>query len=310
MAGRNLFANDMQQTSAPKGRNLFAEPEKDETFLQKLPRNVTAGLANAGHSLLNTPYDLAQAYKGYANRYEANETGQPPNPTSNNWANYIPHQEEQNFAQMLGQKGEGTPADYAVQKGAQYLPEIGTIGSLAKNALPHFTRWGATRNLNRASNLAEGRDILPMNINPEIIREAEQFLPKTAPYRNLINDAEHGDYNALFRLQSDLGKHASDYAGSMFSAAERQHGRAGLTSRNSLLDAIHEQLQGQGQHDISQLMRQGQNDYRRYMGFKPIRNKLAIGGLTGLGIGGVLGLPGPQNFIRALVKNALFNSME
>jgi len=90
--------------------------------------------------------------------------------------------------------------------------------------------------------------------------------------------AKPNNYQTLFDLQSDAGKHAADYNRSLFSAAERAHGRAGLTARNALLEDIHKALQSQGHHDISALLKKGQDEYRRYMKFKPYRNALMATG--------------------------------
>lgn len=167
-------------------------------------------------------------------------------------------------------------------------------------AMPPLTKWGATQNLNKARTLANDRNIGQMNIDPNIVEDARQFLPNTTPYRNTLDAAQHGDYNSLFGLQSDLGKNAGGYANSLFSAAERSHGRAGLQTRNDLLNAIHENLQSQGHQDVSDLLRQGQNDYRRYMGFKPYRNMLIGAGITA---------SIPHNPITYMLKKALSYNM-
>jgi hypothetical protein len=268
----------------------FEQQPGQESFLQKLPRNVVTGLANGGRSFVNMPYDLAQGYKQYANNYEEkdkNQLGFSPNEknTSNNWADYIPHiPEEFNYAEALGQKGEPTFGDKAVQKTAQYLPEIGTIGSLAKNALPHLTKYGATRTLNKARQLEAERNIGTLNVDPELIRDARQYLPNNLPERNLLKTSQKGDYNSLFDLQSMVGKVSAQRMGKLkklFAPESQIKGEAGLAARNRLLDAIHENLQSQGHHDISKLLRQGQNEYRRYINFKQkVTNPLAIAALT------------------------------
>lgn len=117
-----------------------------------------------------------------------------------------------------------------------------------------------------------------VNIPHELIEDAAQFLPKTTPYKNLLKDAQSGDYNSLFRLQSDLGSHASDYAKSLFSAAERAHGRAGMATRKELLKEIHNALKANGHEDVSELLRKGQEEYRRYAKFKPYRNAILAAG--------------------------------
>ncbi len=283
---RNLFANDLQQqptTRAP--RNLFAdqEPAEQESFIGKLPRNIATGLANMGHGLINAPYDLAEIIQQRGNEfgqvYKPLQGAGIPSPfPSKNYgiAGMIPHQEDQNFAQMLGQKGANTFADTVVQKGAQYAPEM-LLGANALKALrgaglmPHLTKRGALKKLKKGQGLASERDIGTLDVNPELIKDAEQYLPNNLPERNLLEGSNYGDYDSLFRLQSDLGKVSAARTGKiskLFSPETHLKGQAGLRSRNALLDAIHENLQGMGHHDISDLLRQGQADYRRYMNFR------------------------------------------
>jgi len=89
--------------------------------------------------------------------------------------------------------------------------------------------------------------------------------------------AKTNNYQDLFNLQSDVGKHSAEYARDLFSSANRAHGKEGFQARNRLLDAIHEDLNQKGHEDISNLLRKGQNEYRRYIKFKPYRNMLAMG---------------------------------
>lgn len=284
------YAEDPPVSAASKGLSKwsYAEEQKPETFLQKLPRNVGAGLANLGHSIINAPHDIAQNFNNQNQEWQKalNEKGLSNFniPRVNfDLANAIPHQKDYNFAEMLGQKGEPTLSDSIVQKGIQYSPEILGGANVVKNLFPYLTRKGASRTLAEARKLAAERNIAPIEVDSELIKDAAQFLPKTTPYKNALKDAQTGDYNALFKLQSDLGRHAGDYAGSKFSAAERSHGKAGMATRNALLDEIHKGLQSQGHHDISNLLRLGQKEYARYMRFKPLRNKIikgvAYGGL-------------------------------
>lgn len=152
------------------------------------------------------------------------------------------------------------------------------------------------------SNVSEIMNEIPrLNIPGEVIEDLRQFLPNTTPYRNLIEKAKTGNYKDLFNLQSDVGKHASDYTKSLFSAAERAHGRAGLKARNALIDEIHTNLKSQGHHDISELLRKGQEDYKRYMKFKPYRNAL-------LGAGTALAIP--KNPLTNLLKKLLLQNTQ
>ena len=83
------------------------------------------------------------------------------------------------------------------------------------------------------------------------------------------------DYNKLFDLQSDTGKYANKLSRDWFNAANRNKGRAGKESMNSLLDAMHEDMKSKGLMKESELLRQGRRDYARYKKFKFVTNPLA-----------------------------------
>lgn len=299
-APRNLFENN-NQSPAPKraARNLFenSDPDSNEGFFQKLPRNVGTGLANMGHTLLNTPHDIAKGVEYLEDKLSPKSWNIDKN--RDKLSNYIPFQEEKNFAKMLGQKGKPTFADTLVQKGTEFAPEILTGANALRNVIPHLTKRGAVKTLNKARDLAKGREIGTLNVNPELIEDARQYLPNNLPERNLLGASQSGDYDSLFKLQSDLGKVSSKRMGkvrSLFSPESQITGEAGLSSRNRLLDAIHENLQSQGHHDISQLLKQGQKEYRRYSKFKPYRNALAMAGAL---------YATPKNALTDLVKKMI-----
>ena len=229
-----------------------------------------AGLAQYGKNVFNLPHDIAN--------YASNRLHLlPQNINQMIQMGRMPEDTEQMINSYFGQTKY--PGEELLRGLPRNVNKIAGALGLA-DALPPLTRRGATRNLNQARQLAEGRDIGSLNVNPELVEDARQFLPNTLPNRNALENALSGDYNTLFRLQSDVGQNAADYAKSRFSAAERAHGKAGLDARNRLLDAIHENLQAQGHQDISDFLRRGQNDYRRYMAFRPYRN---IVGLAALG---------------------------
>ncbi len=249
-----------------------------------------AGLNEQINSIAQFPLDVS--------KYGSERLGLLPQGVTNAIQKITPEDTSQAINQLFGQPQY--PGEALLRgAGRNIVPEAG-IAKIAKE-MPHLTKRGAVKSLNQARQLAENRDIGTLNVNPELIEDARQFLPNTLPHRNALEAAQRGDYNNLFRLQSDVGKNSSDYARSLFSAAERSHGRAGLEARNRLLDAIHENLQIQGHHDISDLLRQGQNDYRRYMAFKPYRNALALG---------TFGLAVPHSPITAILKRFLSHNIQ
>lgn len=280
MSDWEIVNDTPEQQSASMQSDWSAVPyqPQEESFLHKLPRNILIGLTHAGRGLHNLPHDIASGVdyvgSGIGRALGAKEF---QNGQSSHLADYLPY-DEQSYADVWGQKGQGTTADNLIQKGIEFAPDIiGGFNALRGiGLLPHLTRRGASRSLRQARQMTRGRNIGPINVDPNIIEDTAQFLPRTAPYRNAIEDAHYGDYDSLFRLQSDLGRHSSDYARSLFSASERAHGRAGMATRNRLLDELHQGLDAQGHHDISNLLRRGQNEYRRYSRFRPYRNALGV----------------------------------
>ena len=168
--------------------------------------------------------------------------------------------------------------------------------------MPHLTRRGASRHLRQAHNLAEERNIGALNVPHELIEDTRQFLPTTAPYRNMIERAQGREYPELFNLQSDVGRHSSGLSRSLFSAAERAHGREGLAARERLLDSIRNGLREQGHHDIADLMQQGQRDYRRHMAIRPYLNTAKI-----IGGGLAFNQAFPHNPVTEAVKHLLLH---
>lgn len=180
-----------------------------------------------------------------------------------------------------------------IQRGAEILGE--TLPDLAsfetgKPALTHLghafkdlplTQKMASRSLREAKGLAENREIGSLDVPDELIQDLKQFLPETTPYKKLLERAMNKDYQSLFDLQSDVGKHSRDYIKSLFSAAERAHGREGAAARNRLLDAMREHLSSTGNLDIAELMKHGQNRYRQYMKLRPYRNAALAAPLAG-----------------------------
>lgn len=286
----------------------------EETFLQKLPRNLQIGLFNQRQNAVNLPHDIAQGLEEVGNKFGvlnktiplekyignnrlpfSNENNQP----RKNISEYLPY-EQNDYAKLLGQTGEPTFADTLIQKGVEHAPEI--IGGLnaLRNILPHLTRRGASRRLRQARQLGIEREIGPLNVNPELIEDLRQYQPaNTLPYRNQMDTAHTGNYQGLFDLQSDVGKAAAEDAKWRFNStsATRRHGREGLNARNALIEDMHRALNEAGHNDISNLLRQGQEDYRRYAKFRPYRNAIGAAAATAAAA-------------QLLPKNALINLIQ
>lgn len=129
----------------------LTEPlEEDQSFIEKLPKNVLTGLAQMGHGLINAPHNITNAI-------------------SPELASHIPKQKDHDFASMVGLPKETTMADKLIRGAAQYAPammmpvaEMGIAGSAASlpmrmgaQAVPQAA-FGATQNPNAVHGALEG----------------------------------------------------------------------------------------------------------------------------------------------------------
>ncbi len=171
-------------------------------------------------------------------------------------------------AQSLKPKGEEASQIFGIKQPipSKYISKAGYHDTILE---PH----NVTQKMENAGKL---------NIDPKLIEDMRKYLPDDTAYRDLLDAAHTGDYNKLFNLQSDVGKHSAKRAKDWFSSAQREKGQAGFDAVNKLLDAMHKDMKGKGMLNESELLRQGRRDYRRYMKFKPYRNILA--GTVGAGI--------------------------
>lgn len=272
MSDWELVVNNEEQEKSPQSNpdwSTVPYQSKEEGFLHKLPRNVMIGLTHAGRGLHNLPHDLSKLAEWPAEKLAG--------PLSHPLSSYLPY-DQNDYSDVWGQKGQGTPSDNLIQKGVEFAPDIiGGLNALrGLGILPHLTRKGASKNLVKARKMGKSKNISPLEVNPDLIEDTRQFLPNTTPYRNLIDEAGHGDYNRLFSLQSDLGKHAGGMSKDWFSKANRAHGKAGLEVRGNILNEMKGSLRQQGHGDIADLLTKGQNEYRKYMKFKPYRNAIGV----------------------------------
>jgi hypothetical protein len=142
----------------------FLQP-KQEGLGTTLPRDIIIGLSNLGHKTINTPYDIAKNIEQQGNKFgqSINKTmpldkylGENRLPNNKSYLqqmvesfnkknnvpeelqnkNYgfssenIPHQQEYDFASLLGQKGTPSTGSQIIQKGIEYAPELATLGTM------------------------------------------------------------------------------------------------------------------------------------------------------------------------------------
>lgn len=243
-----------------------------------------AGLLELGQKINHLPSETAQ--------YAANRLHLIPE----RWANMVPQAPnlDEDINTYLGKPKN--PGD-ALSRGLARNADLVMGANALLKGIPHLTKRGATKKLNKASKLAQEREIGQMSINPEIIEDARQFLPDIMQHRNNLTGTHAGDYNSLFDLQSKVGKISQARLGkirSLFAPESAIKGQAGLEARRNLLKEMHENLQSLGHHDISDLLKQGQEDYSRYMKFRKYPRMLA---------GAAVAHSVPKNALTDLIKN-------
>lgn len=263
----------------------ISEEEQQRGFGGKLLRDIAIGMVHAGRNLHNAPHDIAQGieestqpfgelFKSLPGReYYA----KPHAPLSQ----YLPN-DTMDYSFIFGQNAPAEFPHNYIQKGIEYLPDVIFARNALRDLIPHLTKRGATKKLRKARELGIERKMNPLNVKPELIEDMRQFLPNTQAYRNLIDEAHAGDYQKLFNLQSDVGNESAARARDIFSSAQRSHGKAGFKSQNALLEDMSRALQEEGHLDISDLMKTGRQDFRRYKEFKPYRNILGGAALAAL----------------------------
>ncbi len=279
----------------------------EQSFLNKLPRNIGAGITEGIAGLANIPYDIARQQENVSqpqDNYEKKllaSLGEKQNQQPLFSSNEVPHFNEHNYSKMFGLTQEPTFSDKAIQfgsglispgalfKGAQVASKgIPLAAKLAKafGELP-LTANMASKPLKQARSLAKERNISNISVPKDILKEAQDFLPKNMPTRNLIKEAKKGNYDPFFTLQSDLGKTARQLSKSP-SGAERLYGEQANDLRKRLIEAMHSSLSKSGHEDIGQLMSKGQNKYRQYKKLDreiyPKLRKAGIGVAAGVGI--------------------------
>jgi hypothetical protein len=305
--GHTWEPNEWQaQNKQPEAEDdIYAEeavPDKELYF--HAPRSVLAGTMALGRRIANTPHHIAKGLEGLGQGIGESFNRQFPNqpnpaPMKQSYADMVPHlDEKRNYAQMLGQHGQGTLADRLVQGLIEHGPELALAGRGAQfigkgiAKLP-LTPKMAARPLNWAET-AIGERGIKLNIPNSLYKDVELFIPKNSSYKELLKNAKKGDYKAQFTIQSDLRK-IGDTLKKSSSGAERLHGIEAHKLRQNFLNAMHNSANKQGQNDISEAIIKGQKDYRTHYKYRKPITAAATAGI------GVLGLKKGYDLLNKLI---------
>lgn len=250
-----------------------------EGFFSKLPRNILIGLTHLGRNIHNLPHDIVQGLERGTENISTpfNKLKGPKINKGPSISNLLPYDPNE-YGDVFGQQGEGTLFDRLIQKGIEHAPEIAGGYALLRR-LP-ITQGFAARPLKQAQNLARERGIESVNIHPELMNEARQFLNMRNPdVRQLYEEALEGGYEPLMSLQSDIGREARALRKSPVRAESRRAPQA-ASLKQRMLQGIQNELRTQGHDDIADLIGSGINKYRQFKQIEqhvyPILKKLGI----------------------------------
>lgn len=263
-----------RQKSAPQpqeedsGAYLDSLPPP-EGFFHKLPRNIVAGLANLGHTTINLPHDLAQGLESSTQGIGNTINQALPFPAGLkqqqfNLSEHMPHQQEYDFAQMLGQKGEGTMLDNLIQKGVEYAPEIAGLGGLLRGGV---RRLKGTHQLDKVEKSVLDKGLTDFGYSPQMIKQAEKFLPKTESTKELMTQVKAGNYKPAFKLQSQIGHHERQLAKSPLASENSIMAPKAGELKQNMLGHLGEVLRKANLHEEADLLKTGINNYRQYKKF-------------------------------------------
>lgn len=291
-----LNGSDDKVTDPALLAQLNGEPEEDpgayldslpqeKPWWQKIPRNIAIGLTHLGRNIHNAPHDLVagieRGTEGFGKTFE-----QLPGGIANKGrpiSSYLPYDTE-SYADVFGQKGEGTMLDKLIQKGVEYAPEIAGGGSLLRGALRKYplTQKMAGKPLREAQKQVIERSIPAITGNEELtslINKSRPYLDNTRETKIMLEDALGGQHEPLFSLQSQLGKESRSLQKSV-NASERRVYKEPQELKQDILNHMESHLRNQGHADVADLLRNGVRDYRHYIKMRdevyPVLRKLGI----------------------------------
>lgn len=275
-------------------QNIPLANTSSESFLDKLPRNIAAGLLEMGRNLGNTPNEyLRQAERGIKSLLpnDARQALQGVNFADT----VIPRIGENfNYPEALGQKGKGTLMDNLIQGGIKWAPEIYGAAHLL-HQIPAVRGFMAT-DLRKAKKLV-GDTKIPLDEG--LLKRAIPNLPEDHNITaEAINKARQGDYESIFNIQSKVGQHQRNLEKSLL-ASEKKQAPSVKELKRLILDDMEAKLKGHPNPELAKagdLLRKGVNNYAQY---KKIANLIApylkyagAGSLLGAGGGLAWGLMG------------------
>jgi hypothetical protein len=244
--------------------------EDDGDYLDNLPapegshplRSFGIGLTHAARNLHNLPHDIAAGIEGLNNWYMGKDPYWKQQQKSDNTfklSEHLPY-DDQSYADVFGQKGEGTMMDKFIQKGTEYAPDIiGGLGLLRGG----FRRLTGAHHLDQVARAIEQRGVNNFSFHPSTEAEARNYLPRSHATEEMLARSNAGHYPSSFSTQSQIGKHQRDLAKSPLASERLLAPRAGELKQN-MLGELEGALRTSGMHNEADMLRNGINNYRQY----------------------------------------------
>ena len=264
-------------------------PPKEEGLGTRLPRDIMIGLSNLGHKTLNYPYDIAKGTEQFGKQFNEllpldkyvgknrlpnnksylqqlaerfnKENNIPESAMNPNWnssiAERIPHQQEHDFAALLGQEGTPSTGSQLIQKGIEYAPELAGLASVMR-----YLPIGSRGIMNRMSHhkqgaLAEARQ----NYNNLFTEAANQGITHVIPPESSLANRNRIVANSQAKHHRSFNEYLNNptlenahWAQSELGALERH--LESIANKNGLTPSQHRTLRAtqEARNDIRQQM--------------------------------------------------------
>lgn len=138
------------------------------------------------------------------------------------------------------------------------LKERETMESVRKGH--DVLRKEAVSGFKQVSNIAKDRNIGEIKLPPELLKQVKAQLPETVSINKLIERAGNGEYEALHKLQSSLGKRGSK---KMTAPETYDEGEMMLDTRKEMNKFIEKKFKELGHPDLAKKLRESRRQYKQ-----------------------------------------------
>jgi hypothetical protein len=228
---------------------------------KRAAQNFGAGFGELGHGVLSAPGNI----RDYLAK---KELVSQQSPSFRLPESVLP--KEYNYAEALGAEGNQT-GDALIRGVPAGIASAPFVGKLMQGLADLPIRPGAGgRALNKVRDQLKERGMGNIGLPEDVLRDIEDhnYLRSTAANKRFLEKAKQGDYESLFKLQSDLGRLERGHKLNPF-FSEREFGKDIGETRQSLLKHMKSRIAEEGHDDLQKLMSHGMNRYRQYMKLRP-----------------------------------------